>query len=100
MPLSVAAASSSSPMATQYDVFISFRGEDTRNGFTSHLHFALRRNHIDTFIDYRIKKGGAIWKELAEVIRDYYNTSFIYELTFAADNEFCLEALHGKTNES
>ncbi|KAB2623137.1 TIR-NBS-LRR-type disease resistance-like protein [Pyrus ussuriensis x Pyrus communis] len=32
----------SSSKLLRYDVFLSFRGEDTRNGFTSHLHEALQ----------------------------------------------------------
>jgi hypothetical protein len=44
---------SSSPFNGQYkyDVFLSFRGEDTRNGFTSHLNGILRHKGITTFID-------------------------------------------------
>ena len=34
-----------------YDVFLSFRGKDTRNGFTSNLNGILRHNGINTFID-------------------------------------------------
>ncbi|MCI62752.1 TIR-NBS-LRR resistance protein, partial [Trifolium medium] len=49
------ASSSSQAVATdmkQYDVFISFRGDDTRVGFTSHLHAALKRSYVKTYIDY------------------------------------------------
>ena len=35
----------------RYDVFLSFRGEDTRNGFTSNLNGILRHNGINTFMD-------------------------------------------------
>ncbi|MED6113046.1 hypothetical protein PIB30_067397 [Stylosanthes scabra] len=94
MPLSLAAAasSSSSPMATRYDVFISFRGEDTRNGFTSHLHSALRRNHIDTFIDYRIPKGGAVWDDLVDAIRNSKLILVIFSQNYAS-SKWCLREL-------
>ncbi|MCH81865.1 TIR-NBS-LRR resistance protein, partial [Trifolium medium] len=58
---SVAAAS-----LKKYDVFISFRGDDTRAGFTSHLHTALKGSHFETYIDYRIEKGNQVWTELVE----------------------------------
>ncbi|WJX92095.1 hypothetical protein P8452_73782 [Trifolium repens] len=53
----------------KYDVFISFRGEDTRNSFTSHLHAALSRSSIRTYIDYKIDKGKEVWAELLKAIK-------------------------------
>ncbi|KHN33843.1 hypothetical protein glysoja_021724 [Glycine soja] len=50
------ASSSTLAVTKKYDVFISFRGEDTRPDFTSHLHAALCRNSIETYIDYPIQK--------------------------------------------
>ncbi|QHO33491.1 TMV resistance protein N [Arachis hypogaea] len=96
MALSVVASSSSSysqiSVTRQYDVFISFRGEDTRNSFTSHLHSALRRNQIETFIDYRIQKGGAIWNELVEAIRDSNLFLVIFSENYAS-SKWCLREL-------
>jgi hypothetical protein len=40
-----------------YDVFINFRGEDTRKTFTAQLHQALCKKNIKTFIDYNLRKG-------------------------------------------
>ncbi|XP_057733804.1 disease resistance protein RPV1-like [Arachis stenosperma] len=80
------------PPLTRYDVFISFNGRDTRNGFTSHLHSALCKNQIETFIDYRIEKGGEIWQELVEAIRD----SIVYLVIFSesyAQSKWCLREL-------
>ncbi|XP_016172485.2 TMV resistance protein N-like [Arachis ipaensis] len=93
MALSLAAASSSSsPPTTRYDVFISFRGEDTRNGYTSHLHAALLRNQIHTFIDYRIPKGGVVWNELVEAIRDSKLFVVILSENYASSS-WCLREL-------
>ncbi|WJX71940.1 hypothetical protein P8452_55876 [Trifolium repens] len=44
-------SSSSSPPKFSYDVFLSFRGEDTRYGFTGNLYKALSDKGIRTFID-------------------------------------------------
>ncbi|MED6195883.1 hypothetical protein PIB30_042131 [Stylosanthes scabra] len=86
---------SSFPNAThhhEYDMFISFRGEDTRNGFTSHLHSTLRKNHIETFIDYRIKKGGAIWDKLVDAVRDSKLFLVIFSENYAS-SKWCLREL-------
>ncbi|XP_057733205.1 disease resistance protein RPV1-like isoform X2 [Arachis stenosperma] len=91
MALSLA-SSSFSPLTTRYDVFISFRGEDTRNNFTSHLHSALLRNQIETFIDYRIPKGGVVWNELVEAIRDSKLFVVIFSENYASSS-WCLREL-------
>ncbi|XWS30853.1 hypothetical protein CRYUN_Cryun23aG0026900 [Craigia yunnanensis] len=44
-------AYSSSFRQQKYQVFLSFRGEDTRNNFTSHLLKALKDSGIDVFFD-------------------------------------------------
>ena len=41
----------------KYDVFLNFRGEDTRSGFTSHLHAALEQKGIITYIDDKLVRG-------------------------------------------
>ena len=54
-----AAAASSSQRCS--DVFLSFRGEDTRNNFTAYLDQELRTQRIDCFIDKeKIERGKAI----------------------------------------
>ena len=60
---------SSSSSSRKYEVFLSFRGEDTRNGFTSHLAAALRRKQIEFFIDdEELKKGDEISPALLKAI--------------------------------
>lgn len=44
----------------RHDVFISFRGEETRDNFTSHLIVALCRKKIETFMDNEITRRDEI----------------------------------------
>ncbi|KAB2618707.1 TMV resistance protein N-like [Pyrus ussuriensis x Pyrus communis] len=61
----------SSSKLWNYDVFLSFRGEDTRNGFTGHLHAALQDRGFDAFIDEdNLKRGGEIKPELLQAIEE------------------------------
>ncbi|KAL6316232.1 hypothetical protein AAG906_017779 [Vitis piasezkii] len=44
-----------------YDVFLSFRGEDTRLSFAAHLYVALQRKGVNTFFDdHKIRRGESI----------------------------------------
>ncbi|GJS08254.1 Toll/interleukin-1 receptor domain-containing protein [Tanacetum coccineum] len=47
----MASSSSSSTRSYVYDVFLSFRGEDTRKTFVDHLYSALEQRHIRTYKD-------------------------------------------------
>lgn len=54
-----------------YDIFLSFRGEDTRMKFTDHLYEALERMGFNTFRDEEmINKGKTIKSELRKGIRN------------------------------
>nr|XP_023929566.1 TMV resistance protein N-like [Quercus suber] len=69
-------SSTSMPRWTyEYDVFLSFRGSDTRKKFTSHLYEALKRNGITTFRDDENLDRGAF---IVVVIfsRDYASSSW------------------------
>ncbi|KAK9200675.1 hypothetical protein WN944_015873 [Citrus x changshan-huyou] len=63
-------ASSSFGLTSQskYDVFLSFRGEDTRDNFTSHLHAALCRKEIKTFIGEELNRGDEISPAILKAI--------------------------------
>ncbi|RDX73545.1 TMV resistance protein N, partial [Mucuna pruriens] len=90
---SISMASSSSLSVTKKcDVFISFRGEDTRGEFTSHLHAALCRNSIDTYIDYRIQKGEEVWVELVKAIKESNLFLVIFSENYASST-WCLNEL-------
>ncbi|KAL6311244.1 hypothetical protein AAG906_005762 [Vitis piasezkii] len=66
-----AAAASSSSSQRRYDVFLSFRGEDTRNNFTAHLYHALCQKGINTFIDDdKLERGQVISPALVAAIKN------------------------------
>jgi len=80
------------PQVIKHDVFLSFRGEDTRVGFTSHLHAALKRKQILTFVDYQLVRGDEISASLLRTIEE----AKIYVIVFSenyASSKWCLEEL-------
>ncbi|XP_044475740.1 disease resistance-like protein DSC1 [Mangifera indica] len=81
---------SSSPV--KYDVFLSFRGEDTRDGFTSHLNAALCRRKIETFIDYELKRGDEISPSLLKAIEGSKISIIVFSQRYAS-SKWCLEEL-------
>ncbi|XP_061370321.1 disease resistance protein RPV1-like [Gastrolobium bilobum] len=83
---------SSSSFAKKYDVFISFRGEDTRTNFTSHLHSALCHSKIEAYIDYNLKKGDEVGPALNEAIRDSHISLIVFSINYAT-SKWCLEEL-------
>ncbi|KAH9726228.1 ADP-ribosyl cyclase/cyclic ADP-ribose hydrolase [Citrus sinensis] len=60
--------SSWSGRCKKYDVFVSFRGEETRDNFTSHLYSALCQQNIQTFIDDQLNRGDEISESLVNAI--------------------------------
>ncbi|XP_058750351.1 disease resistance protein RLM3-like [Vicia villosa] len=89
-------ASSSRATATvplkKHDVFINFRGDNTRAGFTSHLYEALCRTSFQTYIDYKIQKGNDVWEELVKAIKQ----STLFLVVFSDDyasSTWCLNEL-------
>ncbi|XP_062076356.1 TMV resistance protein N-like [Humulus lupulus] len=77
----------------KYDVFISFRGEDTRNGFTSHLSAALKNAGIDYFIDDdKLERGHEISQALLDAIDDSTFSVVIFSENYAASS-WCLDEL-------
>ena len=62
---------SSSTPQWKYDVFLSFRGEDTYNSFTNHLYVALKQKGIFIFRDEeKIKRGKSISPEFLKAIEE------------------------------
>uniref|UniRef100_A0A2N9HCR1 TIR domain-containing protein n=1 Tax=Fagus sylvatica TaxID=28930 RepID=A0A2N9HCR1_FAGSY len=96
--MSIERASSSSPSSSDiprwtYDVFLSFRGEDTRNNFTDHLFDALKRKGIFTFRDdEKLERGKSISPELEKAIEESRFAIVIFSRNYASST-WCLEEL-------
>ncbi|KAL4616366.1 hypothetical protein ACB092_07G194800 [Castanea dentata] len=76
----------------RYDVFLSFKGEDTRNGFTSNLNGILCHNGINTFMDDRLQRGEKISAELLEAIESSKISIIIFSKNYASST-WCLDEL-------
>ena len=84
------ASSSSLTVQSKYEVFLSFRGEDTRNGFTSHLAAALHRKQIQFFIDdEELKKGDEIQPAISNAIETSDISIIIFSKDYAS-SKWCL----------
>ncbi|CAA7043065.1 unnamed protein product [Microthlaspi erraticum] len=86
--------SSPSPrVMKQYQVFLSFRGEDTRRTIVSHLHKALLDRGIDTFKDdKRLEIGASISDEIKEAIENSKIAVVVISENYASST-WCLNEL-------
>lgn len=83
----------SSKRKTNYDVFLSFRGQETRNTFTSHLYEALRQKGIHTFLDDdKLERGKSIAAELFEAIENSRCSIIVLSRNYAS-SPWCLDEL-------
>ncbi|KAH9726317.1 ADP-ribosyl cyclase/cyclic ADP-ribose hydrolase [Citrus sinensis] len=76
----------------KYDVFVSFRGEDTRDNFTSHLYSALCRQNIQTFIDDQLNRGDEISESLVNAIEASAISVIVFSEGYAS-SRWCLDEL-------
>ncbi|XP_008218845.1 PREDICTED: TMV resistance protein N-like [Prunus mume] len=91
------ASSSSSPSSSskrwKYDVFLSFRGEDTRKGFTGHLHAALSDAGISAFLDdNELERAEFIKPQLEQAIDGSMISIIVFSERYA-DSSWCLDEL-------
>ncbi|KAF3647372.1 putative dehydrodolichyl diphosphate synthase 2-like [Capsicum annuum] len=83
----------SSSKTFKYDVFLSFRGEDTRRTFVSHLYNALEQKGIRTFKDdERPETGKSISDKLLKAIEEARFAVVIFSRSYAS-SRWCLEEL-------
>ncbi|CAL1400717.1 unnamed protein product [Linum trigynum] len=89
-----ASSSSSSPASQfRYDVFLSFRGSDTRYGFVSHLYNALKEKGVSTFKDdQKLERGKLISPEILRVIELSRFSIVVFSKDYAS-SPWCLEEL-------
>jgi hypothetical protein len=85
--------SNSTSSKWEYDVFLSFRGADTRSGFTDHLYSALSREGIHTFRDANeIHIGEEIGPECLQGIEKSRFSIVILSKGYAS-SPWCLDEL-------
>uniref|UniRef100_A0A2N9F213 TIR domain-containing protein n=1 Tax=Fagus sylvatica TaxID=28930 RepID=A0A2N9F213_FAGSY len=79
--------------SSSYDVFLSFRGEDTRYQFTDHLYHALNQKGIYTFRDDdKLQRGESISSELSKAIEESRFAIVIFSREYASST-WCLKEL-------
>nr|XP_023920198.1 TMV resistance protein N-like isoform X3 [Quercus suber]XP_023920199.1 TMV resistance protein N-like isoform X3 [Quercus suber] len=89
---SLSSFSSTAPQ-WKYDVFLSFRGEDTRNSFTDHLYVALKQKGIVIFRDKeKLERGKSISPELLKAIEESRFVIVILSRNYASST-WCLDEL-------
>ncbi|XP_050263108.1 TMV resistance protein N-like [Quercus robur] len=76
----------------EYDVFLSFRGKDTRYGFTGHLYKALCDKDIYTFMDDKLRRGEKISEELLKTIKRSMISVIVFSENYAS-SKWCLDEL-------
>ncbi|KAL1345143.1 hypothetical protein HN51_018936 [Arachis hypogaea] len=81
----------SSPSIT-YDVFLSFRGTDTRRGILSHLVKAFNQKQIETYVDYMLREGTEISHSLLTAIEQSQISLIIFSQDYAS-SRWCLDEL-------
>lgn len=77
----------------RWDVFLSFRGADTRHGFTDRLYKALWLEGVRTFRDDEgMERGDKVKPSLQEAIQDSAATIAVISERYA-ESRWCLEEL-------
>ena len=86
-------SSSFSGRKWKYDVFLSFKGEDTRKSFTDHLYTTLKQKGIFSFRDdEELERGKPIKPELLEAIEESLYAIVILSKNYASST-WCLDEL-------
>ena len=84
---------SSSGFKWKHDVFLSFRGEDTRKNFTDHLYAALVSGGVVTFRDdNELPRGKDISSELHKAIEESKLSVVVFSKNYAS-SKWCLDEL-------
>ena len=95
MALMTSKGASSSSFTLQYknfDVFLSFKGEDTRHGFTGQLYNALCQWGIHTFIDDNLPREEQISTQHLKIIESSLISIIVFSENYASST-WCLDEL-------
>ncbi|CAL9019467.1 unnamed protein product [Prunus brigantina] len=86
-------SSASFPKSREDQVFLSFRGEDTRHNFTDHLYSALCQRGINTFRDDDdLRRGEEISRALLTAIEESKISVIVFSKNYAS-SRWCLDEL-------
>ncbi|XP_057448349.1 TMV resistance protein N-like [Lotus japonicus] len=85
-------SSSNNAPPQKHEVFISFRSDDTRRTFTSHLDAALKRLDLRTYIDNNLERGDEVPTTLVSAIEEAKLSVIVFSKNYAA-SEWCLDEL-------
>ncbi|GKE96883.1 Toll/interleukin-1 receptor domain-containing protein [Tanacetum coccineum] len=86
-------SSSSSYGSHVYDVFLSFRGEDTRKTFVDHFYSTLEQRHIRTYKDdVTLPRGEFVGPSLLKAIQESRHAVIIFSKNYA-NSSWCLDEL-------
>lgn len=81
------------PSPSSYDVFLSFRGKDTRKNFSDHLYTAFVKAGLRTFRDDdEVKRGEDIKPELGRAIKESKCSVIVFSKEYAS-SLWCLDEL-------
>ncbi|KAG5222018.1 disease resistance family protein [Salix suchowensis] len=90
---SLTVSSSPAALRLRWDVFLSFRGEDTRESFTKDLYNSLKEQEIRVFLDNAgMTQGDEIPPTLMEAIQDSALSIIILSPRYA-NSHWCLEEM-------
>ncbi|KAJ0809852.1 putative TIR domain, P-loop containing nucleoside triphosphate hydrolase [Helianthus annuus] len=93
LPGSSSSSSTPDHIHRYYDVFLSFRGADTRNRFTAHLYKALVEANYDTFLDdVEIETGQPLKPDLESAIQASRASVIVMSKNYASST-WCLDEL-------
>ncbi|XP_061376306.1 uncharacterized protein LOC133318335 [Gastrolobium bilobum] len=75
-----------------HNVFLSFRGQDTRRSFTSHLCDAFQNAGVDVYMDDKLERGEDISSSLLQAIEGSRISIIIFSINYA-NSRWCLQEL-------
>ncbi|XP_031286195.1 TMV resistance protein N-like [Pistacia vera] len=91
--MQIASSSTSFSCRWKYDVFLSFRGEDTRKSFIDHLYKAFNQKGLHVFRDDKeLERGKSISPELLHAIEESRSAVVVFSKNYASST-WCLDEL-------